>query len=153
MRPVFKLPMLCRMISNLGLWLLLGATAFASGGAECQGHGFKANIHHASAYVALVSDALAVQGASPQVAQPQPGFLPTSLSEQAPSISQADDACGSCVQCAACCLSVAPPLTLTLTVLPPSAGTVIPPSVPHHRSPDLAALERPPHAAKNLKTA
>jgi hypothetical protein len=150
---VFKLPVLYRIISILGLWLLLGATAFASGGAECKGHGFKANMHHASAYVSLQSDALAVQDASPQVAQPQPDFLPISLSEQAPFISQADDACGSCVLCAACCLSVAPPLTLTLTVLLPSAGAVIPPSVPHHRSPDLAALERPPHAAKNLKTA
>jgi len=139
--------MLYRIMAILGLWLLLGATAFASGGAECQGHGFKSKLHPVSAHLSHAPDAQAVQVAPPQASKPQPAFLPASLSEKPPFFSEADDACGSCVHCAACCFSVAPPFALTEPISPTSAGALFPTTVLSHPSPDLAALERPPQAA------
>jgi len=153
MRAVLKPSILHRVLAVVSLWLLLAASAFASGGPDCPGHGFKSKFHPTSALDLNGLYALAEPVASAQAVPPQHAVNSAALSENPPIISAADDACGSCIHCAACCFSVAPPLTLTLAVLPPSAGTVISPSVPHHRSPDLAALERPPHAAKNLKTA
>ena len=147
MRPVFNLSMLYRIMAILGLWLLLGASAFASGGADCPGHGYKSKLHPTSAHLSHAPDAQAVQVAPPQASKPQPAFLPASLSEKPPFFSEADDACGSCVHCAACCFSVAPPLTLTQPVLQSRAGALFPPPVRTHPSPDLAALERPPQAA------
>jgi len=139
--------MIQRVMVILGLWLLLGASACASGGADCQGHGFKNNGHYALVHISKTPGAQAMQVDSPQASQPQLGFWPAALSESPPKISEADDDCGSCVHCAACCFSVAPPCTLTPPVLPTRAGAVFPTPVLTHLSPDLAALERPPQAA------
>ena len=150
---MLKLPGLLRLVAVLGLWLLACAPAFATGGADCLGHGAASKSHQTAAYASHSPDAHGLSAFAVNALRHQGGLGPTSGSVEPPALTDADQACGSCVHCAACCFSVAPPMSLQLPAVLASQGTVFPSLEHHHPSTDLATLERPPQPAHLRKTA
>ena len=141
------LPRLFQWFAVLGLGLLSCAPALASGGADCHGHGAKSPPLHVSAYPSPANLAQLYSVSLVNSLQPQEGLVPTSGSAELPAAIDAEQVCGSCANCAACCLSVAPPLSLRLPEAFVAQGRVSLIFEPHLPAPDLAALERPPQPA------
>ena len=137
--------MLYRLFAILGLWVLSGASVFASPGADCANHTSPSPARHVVVQASYAPDVLAVANVPTKPLEPQARAVPISRSAEAPSLTDADEACGSCVQCAACCLSVAPPMAFSLPLLRVRADALFPAPDLERRSPDIAALERGDH--------
>lgn len=150
---MLKLPRLYRYFAVLGLWLLTCAPAFASGGLDCQGHSAATTSHRTSAPTARLPDAQGVSVSWAASLQPQVGVGPTLDRADSPLFADDDEPCGSCVHCAACCFSVAPPLSFYLPDVLVAQGFVFAFAQHHHPSPDLATLERPPQPPPTRTTA
>ena len=94
-----KAPMLYRLFAILGLWVLSGASAFASPGAACANHTSPSPARHAVVQASYAPDVLAVAKVPTKPLGPQARSVPISRIAEAPSLADADEDCGSCVQC------------------------------------------------------
>ena len=150
---MLKFPRMYRYLAVLGFWLLTCAPAFASGGVDCQGHGAAITSHRTSAPASRWPDAQLASVAWASILQAQADVGPTLDRADATPFADDDQACGSCVHCAACCFSVAPPLSFCLPDLLVAQGLVFAFAQHHHASPDLATLERPPQLPPTRTTA
>ena len=151
--PLTMSPMLYRLLAILFLWVLSGASAYASPGADCLGHASPSAARHTAVQASPLPVVLDLASLPSNPLQLQARLAPASRSADVPSLTDADDACSSCPHCAACCLSVAPPMVFRLPLLPAPAGVLFPAPGLEHRSPDMAALERPPQPVPTRKTA
>jgi len=146
-------PKLYRLFAILVLWVISGTSAYASPGADCHGHVSASAARHTVAQAPSLPAVLDMASLPSNPLQSQVRLALVSRGADTLSVTQDDEACGSCLHCSACCLSVAPPMAFSLPLLLARADALFPAPGLAHRSPDLAALERPPQPVPARKTA